>query len=379
MPDSRSRSLHDVHGLVVGVIALIALHVAGAGVCLASPTSDCPPQPRPQDAVWLVSSRGLGCCGWESNVERLKVWRFDRDASWLRSDMGQLLGSGDSEAVTVVFLHGNRIDHCDAFTEGWIAYRRLTACADQRPVRFVIWSWPSARVCGPIKDARTKAARTDAQGYYLARFVEQFQAEVPVNLWGYSFGARIATGALHLLGGGTLVRHRLETRAGEPRRPMQAVLLAPALDDDWLLPGHRHGDALPQLDGLLLVNNGCDLVLKRYRFLGPRRCCRQALGYVGLPVWRLPTEQASKVCQIDACCYVGKRHRLASYLGSPTLMARMRTYLLFADKTGTMDPQQDETPATETLASDPPAIEPVVASAAGGDPLDERVVEPASL
>jgi hypothetical protein len=151
------------------------------------------------------------------------------------------------------------------------------------------------------------------------------------------------------LGNGTLAGRQLVERPGDSPRFMRAALCASALDCDWLLPGHYHGQALSQLDDLLLVNNGCDRLLMRYELLYGRRSCREALGYVGLPTRRLPTEEAQKVSQMNAAGYVGKQHQFANYLASATIMARVRSHLLFARPAATM-----KAPAEATAADAPP-------------------------
>jgi hypothetical protein len=309
-------------------VALAVVACACARQCLAGPVQ-CTAQPRAQDSVWLVSSRGLSACRPAENVTRLRYWRFDRQQSWLPSSLHELVASDDPAVTTVLFLHGNRVEANQAFADGWYAYRRLMKSADDRPVRFVIWSWPSEQYCGPLNDARIKAARTNSAAYYVAWFTRQIGQEVPLSLWGYSYGARIASGALHLLGGGSLAGRRLDEAAPAARRPLQVVLVAAALDDHSLLPGHANGKALSQANAMLLVNNGCDRVLKRYQVLYPGRGCQQALGYVGLAAACLAEEDARKIRQIDACCHVGNQHQFVNYLESPYLMARMRAYLLF--------------------------------------------------
>jgi hypothetical protein len=284
------------------------------------------------------------------------------------------VATDDPDVITVVFLHGNRIPSCEAFTKGWSAYRRLIHCADERPVRFIIWSWPSEKAGGPVEDARIKAARTNPHGYYLAWFVDQLNPGVPVAMWGHSFGARIATGALHLLGDGILIGRRLADRVSNSPRQMRAALFAAAVDCDWLLPGRCHGRALSQLDDLLLVNNGCDRLLQRYSIIYGRRCCKEALGYTGLGIRRLPADDALKVSQMNACCYVGKQHQFANYLSSPTIMARLRSHLLFGVTTATMETPASENDDAESETVDAPAPEPVVSE--NGDPADVELVQP---
>jgi hypothetical protein len=291
------------------------------------PAACCSPL-RGQDQLWLVSDRGLGC-NVECEAERLQYWRYDCQRSWTRASLAELLAAEDPLMTTTVFLHGNRIPECEAYTKGWTAYRSLVRCADERPVRFIIWSWPSAPIRGPIEDARVKAARTNVTGYYLAWFLDRLSPQAPVSLWAHSFGARAVTGALHLLGGGELCGRVLAEPVHPDRQPAQVVLLAAALDNDWLLPGHFHGQALSQTADLLLVNNSGDALLKRYRFLYHRRSWQQALGYTGMNSRSLG-EDAIKVQQVDAFCAVGKQHIFALYIGSPGLMSRVRATLLAA-------------------------------------------------
>ncbi len=167
--------------------------------------------------MWLVSSRGLGCDGLAKQVDKLQFWHYDRERSWVKTGLGELLASDDPQVTTVVFLHGNRISHEEAFTKGWNAYRVAVRQASERPVRFVIWSWPSEAVRGPVNDARVKAARTNPAGYFLAWLLDQLNPDVPVCLWGHSFGAHVATGALHLLGGGAIGGHKFDERVHPAR------------------------------------------------------------------------------------------------------------------------------------------------------------------
>ena len=107
---------------------------------------------------------------------------------------------------TVIFVHGNQITPCDAKCEGLAVYRRLMRHgSDAPPIRFVIFSWPSAKVSGGLlNDVRVKAMRTGPAGCQLAWLIDQMPAETPLSLVGFSFGARIITGGLHVLAGGSL-------------------------------------------------------------------------------------------------------------------------------------------------------------------------------
>jgi hypothetical protein len=318
---SRCKNLPRLLALYV---VLIALHATQQTAHAASSKPCCP---RPQDQVWLVSNRGLGC-NVQQQAQNLKYWRYDCERSWVRSSLTELLAADDS-GVTTVFVHGNRIARDEAFTKGWGAYRTLVRCADERPVRFIIWSWPSDAIRGPVQDAREKACRTNPSGYCLGWFLDQLNPETPVSLMAHSFGARVVTGALHVLGGGQIDGHRLGERNHPIRQAIPVVLLVAALDNDWLMSGRFHGQAMSRVSSMLLVNNSCDVLLKRYHLIYGRRCSQQALGYTGLASWAATGADWTKVSQVNAASIVGRRHAFAGYIGSPDLVALMRPYLLF--------------------------------------------------
>jgi hypothetical protein len=98
------------------------------------------------------------------------------------------------------------------------------------------------------------------------------------------------------------------------------------------------------------------------------------LGYTGLGIRRLPADDALKVSQMNACCYVGKQHQFANYLSSPTIMARLRSHLLFGVTTATMETPASENDDAESETVDAPAPEPVVSE--NGDPADVELVQP---
>ncbi|MEX0977498.1 MAG: alpha/beta hydrolase [Pirellulales bacterium] len=301
---------------------------------------------RPQDQLWLVSNRGLGC-DVEHQFENLKYWRYDPEKRWVRSNLAKLKGADKPHLTTTIFVHGNRVTSSEAFTDGLATYRALVRCANEQPIRFIIWSWPSEPIDGVVDDARIKAARTTPAAYQLAWFVDRLDAQGSVGFWAHSFGARIVTGALHLLGGGRLGGYRPLARIHESRESMQVVLVAAALDNDWLLESRAHGHAMSQVDRMLLVNNSCDVALKRYHWIYDRRACQQALGYTGLSGGRVEGNARGKIVQLDACCQIGRDHMLAGYLCARGLMARMRNQLL-------LEPSGEPRASNETVAKTTP-------------------------
>jgi hypothetical protein len=317
------------HNLALLLLAALATSTGSPTLARAeTPPIVCCCGLRPIDQLWLVSDRSLGCSTC-CDLERMRYWRYDCQRHWTPASLDELLAAEDPQTTTIIFLHGNRIPAEEAFTKGWSAYRTLVRCAGDQPVRFIVWSWPSDKVHGPIKDARIKADRTNVTAFHVACLIDRLDPAVPLSLWGHSFGARAVTGALHLLGGGELCGRVLDQRVHPDRAPAHVVLLAAALDNYWLLPGRFHGQALSQTAQVLLINNSSDRLLMRYHLLYHRRASNQALGFTGINRAALG-DDAWKVRQIDACSVVGKQHLLALYLGAPSLMAPVRTHLLSA-------------------------------------------------
>ncbi|HTQ40812.1 MAG TPA: hypothetical protein VMJ32_17455 [Pirellulales bacterium] len=281
--------------------------------------------PRTQDEVWLVSSRCLGCPNDEANPPQFQVWQYDLNAhQWNSSTQAAFLASNRPALPTVFWVHGNRKYADEAREDGMEVYDQLTTgVSGDRPIRFVIYSWPAVPVRGLREDAREKAIRTNADGYYLAALVNQIDPHVSVDLIGYSFGARIVTGALHILGGGDIcgwsLPHPIKRLA-----PLQAVLVAPAVNNDWLAIGHAHGKALVAVDRMLSLNNYCDRALKHYAAIDP--CTKPvALGYTGAVGYL--GENGSKLRQFNMCCAVGKQHYWGNYFYNPGIVAMIRPYV----------------------------------------------------
>lgn len=278
---------------------------------------------RPQDDIVLVNVRPVGsCCDTGTLAETAQFEAYINCESggrrWQQASL-ESLTSADPSVSTIVFVHGNRLTNWDAKCEGLAAYRRIANQASDAPIRFVIFSWPAAQISGPLKDVRVKALRTRPAGCQLAWLVDQLPAETPVTLVGFSYGARIATGALHILGGGSLGGMTVSLQHPD-RQPMNAVLLAPALNSDWLCPGHYHGHAMSMVNQMVLVNNCEDMAMKYYHF--STTCGRpQALGYCG-PTCIDPAG-ASKIVELNVARYVGREHDLFCYLSAPGVVSEI--------------------------------------------------------
>ncbi|MFV1966524.1 MAG: hypothetical protein ACC628_13955 [Pirellulaceae bacterium] len=280
-------------------------------------------------SVWVVSTRHLGSCQCEEEFRRgVDIHQLHEEQGWRKATLSEFLASGESVVTTLVYVHGNRFDWNDAIRRGMCA-RESLAIGDRNgapPVRYVIWSWPSDQIQGVLRDVRVKANRTRCEAYYLAGFLAEMDPEAPVSLIGFSYGARIITGALHLLGGGALCGLGLDEPP--PRPPARVVLGAAAMHNHWLLPGHFHGFAFDQTDEMLVFHNSRDRVLKRYRLLDHKSRAK-ALGSTGLPACHGFDAISDRITQIDAGRYVGRSHAEMSYFCCPSLMKTARRFLLW--------------------------------------------------
>ncbi|MGC4002549.1 MAG: hypothetical protein QM811_05150 [Pirellulales bacterium] len=173
-------------------------------------------------------------------------------------------------------------------------------------------------------DVRVKAVRTSSESVYLAWLISQLPAQTPVTILGHSFGARIGTGALHLLGGGRLNNYALPVST-TPRTPARAIFTAAALHNNWLLPHAQHGCALDAVSSAVFLNNSCDPALKHYRLVD---CTKpNAAGYRGALV---DAGRRHKVRQLDACPCNGKTHDAEPYFYAGSLLAEMRRMVAVA-------------------------------------------------
>ena len=184
--------------------------------------------------MWLVDTRGLpNPCSRHGISERMSFQRLD-GSCFVAASKQEFLQSLKPAQTTCFFVHGNRMTASDARSIGLTVRRRLDQ--GQIPFRYVIWSWPSERMTGMVRDARAKASRADGESYYLGSLLAKMPADADVSLIGYSFGARAITGSLHLLGGGMVHGNTLGTVNAATIRP-RMILMAAALPRAWLLPG----------------------------------------------------------------------------------------------------------------------------------------------
>lgn len=298
------------------------------------------------DEVWLISTRHLDLFDCEIPATYdLDIRRQDPQSGWQNSTLTDFLAG--NTRLTVVYAHANRANWYDAVERGQQVYESLVSCGgDMPPLRFVIWSWPSDRLHGLRRDVRVKAARSDLEGSVFGWFLSKLNPDTPVGLIGYSYGARIISGGLHLLGGGILNGHTLPQFPKKPLRSVRAVYLAAAMDNEWLCSGSYHAQSLSQVDQLLIAYNYCDPALKRFRFIDP--CTRPtALGFAGIDPACLD-DPKRRVEQMNVSCLIGRSHAEDRYWCSRRLVHEIRR-VVFEPLNAEVDPQPVPSVASQAM------------------------------
>jgi hypothetical protein len=283
--------------------------------------------------LWLLSTRSAPLCGdLQCGQKAIGYWLYSADCQWQASDEDSFRKSDDPALPTTIIIHGNQDDADDAVDFAWPIYCRMSQIACDRPFRLVIWSWPSQKMCRRNRaDVQLKISFCGAQAYYLAVCMDQMRGDVPVCLIGYSLGAPIVAGGLHLFAGGeaacrTLPGHGSSEQPSKRAAPIRAVLVAAAMDADCLACNGEYNLALSQVEKMLVTRNGCDRILRFYpRLYG--RGGPQALGFVG----PAGCGEYDKIELLDVSCEVGKRHQWKFYLTSQSLLESIDRYVFPAE------------------------------------------------
>ncbi len=269
---------------------------------------------RPGDEVWEVSSRCLPDlrCGEMLHPVSFRVSKFDC-SGWTQSNDQELAASFDTNPGlrTVLYVHGNWMEMTNARGRGGYVYNRTSQSADE-PIRFIMYSWPSQRDGGPLRDVYEKADRSDMDTYYFAELLSRIPAVTPLGVYAFSFGGRVAAGGLHMVSGGRFEGRTASVWSGQ--RMVRVSFLAPAFDNTWLAANRPYSMALNNVDSLVNVYNSRDPVLRRFRFID-RVTAPIAAGFSGLadPRATQPLQADKKIRQYDCGNDVGNSHDEMNY------------------------------------------------------------------
>jgi hypothetical protein len=276
------------------------------------------------DEVWLLSTRSIGTqCDPRVMASGMRCERREADGSWKRVSWSAALAAFARPIPTVIYVHGNRVDDGVDKSQGLSFYRWLAArkTDDDASIRYVIWSWPATQIRGRIKDYEVKAARTRPCGWQLAWAIDQLPASSPLAIVGYSYGARLTTGALHVLGGGKLGDLELTERVHPDRPPLNVALVAAAVTAQWLRPEGYHGKAVSQAAKMVLVNNQLDPAMRFYPW-SPMGNGATALGFAGVPGRESLGDFGKRIRSVDLSSTVGRHHALSVYLSTSSMLGQ---------------------------------------------------------
>ncbi|MEM9187079.1 MAG: hypothetical protein AAGB00_11340 [Planctomycetota bacterium] len=294
------------------------------------------PYLRPQDEVLIVSVRRLGCTTdtsrfrSEMRAERYLGTGASASRGWQGISIDEAIASIEPSMPTVVFVHGNRVEPIEVRPRSVWVYRKLVDRRnDPRPIRFLAFSWPSDEISGVLRDVNVKAARTKPAAFQLAWVLDQTPTGTPLGMMGYSFGARIISGATHLLAGGSLGRLALPGVEPRAHRPIRGVYVAPAFDADWLGRGRYHGRSLQQVDNLLIATNRRDPAMRYFGLINRDRHPK-AMGFEGPTC--LSRGDSQRVRLLNMSKAVGRTHDMCEYLMVSGLMSNAWRRLSFADR-----------------------------------------------
>lgn len=303
---------------------------------------------RSQDEFWIASTRTLPSRILQPGESPPIQWlRYRASDGWNCATGTEFLDSA-KQGISAFYVPGNRIANETAEQRGWKFYSTLVEASDELPLRVVVWSWPSDQIRGLRNDVQVKAERTAFESHYLAWVLSQFEHNDRVSLLGYSYGARIISGALHIAAAGGQHDPQLQQK---PSPLFRAVLMASATPNYWMLPGQFHQNTIQQTDQMLILYNPRDIVLKRFYKVDE---CSIALGSCGFDASELGA-QADRIQQRDVGCEVGSAHQEQRYYCSWRIQSEIQRYCLWR-AVGEVRCLQD--PDAITSAGDPAASHP---------------------
>jgi hypothetical protein len=303
-----------------------------------------------QSEIYEISTRHLSdrFCAINESSPPFQVNRW-MGFRWERSSVAAALGQADAPLVdkpTIIYVHGNFMERNNTLERVRIidGYLKQKAREDYR---LLLFSWPSQREAHPIRDVYENAESAEDQALYLAWVLKQLRSQTRVSILAFSFGARAATGALHLDAGGRIPAMSWSGFDSRREIPYRVGLIAPAIDKTWLDDCGRHQLALSHVSHFINMYNPRDPVLRRFRFIDrlTRPIAGGSAGFEGLTdatstfnVTGGASENGSiglSVKQFDCSRAIGSTHSEKSYLGEcPYFQVMIDTLLWNTDDLG---------------------------------------------
>jgi len=271
--------------------------------------------------LWKINTRHLSA--YQPQVEELGQWTYSRfqDGQWTLSDAEDF--DQGNEVPTCLIVHGSPAS--DEYVVGLTVdvFNHISEfLGPDKPIRIIVWSWPSDKMqASLIKDFRDQTIRSERQGFFLAHFLTDLRQSCPVMLVGYSMGSRTAVTGLHLIGGGQLPEIPKFEADHDGGKPIIGVLVAAAIDTNWLEVGQRYDKAVEQTSHFVVTVNNQDPILKRYpRLYGGKRSPQRAIGFLGIASQEKLASLKDRFTQIDITRIAGKSHDIRRITGSRVLL-----------------------------------------------------------
>lgn len=289
---------------------------------------------------WLVSMRNHNsACANCAACRRFDVYRSNWQASVTPSSEEEMVASLIPGIPVCIVVHGSFVPPDEVPQDSRNTVEWLRTAAPHLPVQLLFVTWSSEGIftldpavattsAVPGLDVAILGRRAEMNGVRLARLVRMLPQESPVCLIGHSHGARMVSSALNLLGGGHLDGHRIP--AG-PLPRVRAILVAAAIDHDWIVPGQRYERALCATESLLSLRSEEDWALWFYPLRRP--FSRQSLGRVGFSrddLRRMGT-LAHKVSEVDVTPIVGIGHIWPRFYERPVIAQTLVPWVYFAE------------------------------------------------
>ena len=275
---------------------------------------------RSGDSMWLLDTRDIknACAGSPGFVIQRHVGE-----NWEAAELAVLSAESKGDTKTVIYVHGYDFTPEKAKHVGWAVYHTLARkLPDGQHLRLLIWSWPANSITiRMVRDMKQKARRTNSEAYFLAWLLSRVDVDAVI---GSAMGCRIVSGSFHLLAGKSTTLNTVVKR-GTRQDKLRAILISPALDDDWLLPGKFHGKALSQVKQMLLLNNSMDPLLANYAMISKGDSV--ALGVVGVATEHLG-KHANRLRQQDVSGEIGQKHGVENYLRASATGTKICRFIL---------------------------------------------------
>ncbi|MFN8856364.1 MAG: hypothetical protein ACK50P_12415 [Planctomycetaceae bacterium] len=279
---------------------------------------------------WIISSREVKGSPATHDCAGQMQYLYRSAEGMIEVSAEEFLSTLRPDRPVCVVIHGSYNYWKDVLAESTRNHRWIQQAAGGAEVQVVHFSWPSdgvAHVLFPV-ELRVLGRRAAVHGGYLAQLIAMFPTDQPVTLVGHSHGARCVVAALHALGGGILDDGSHLGGEARPPQRVRGVLIAAAIDHDWLNPGERYDRALSPVEGILVLTNPRDGWLQVYPLHTPMKGT-QALGLEGLTRRdrRSLGGWADRVQSYDCSEWVGRSHDFATFNGSPGLAEVLRQYV----------------------------------------------------